>query len=137
MLVQSIPLQKTLPIRKAILRESYPLDWHDDTHHFGAYLDEKLIGVCSLFHENPQEQVGQGAYRIRAMGVLPAHRHEGVGQCLLSACIEEAKKREAAYIWCNAQTKAKAFYAKYGLEVVGDETHLPGLDPHYFFRLVF
>lgn len=57
--------------------------------------------------------------RIGRMAVLPAWRGRGVGDALLLALVEEAKRQRWPEVTLHAQVSALGFYAKHGFVPVG------------------
>jgi len=58
---------------------------------------------------------------IGRMAVLPDARQLGVGSALLTALMDEARRRGHAQALLSAQTHAIAFYRRHGYAVVGGE----------------
>lgn len=132
--IRPISREETEAIREQMLRPTYPLDWHEDSRHFGAFDGETLVAICSLYHENPQEQLGQGAYRIRSLATLPSHRGRGLARALLEEAIAYARHQRAHFVWTNGRSDAAAFYARCGFIAQGSPNSLPGLSLPYIFR---
>ena len=62
-----------------------------------------------------------------------AARGKGVGSALLTALMEEARRRGHAYAVLSAQTHAREFYRRHGYSVHGDEYDDAGI-PHVEMR---
>ena len=58
---------------------------------------------------------------IGRMAVLPEARQLGIGSALLTALMDEARRRGHAQAVLSAQTHAIAFYRRHGYAVVGGE----------------
>lgn len=65
------------------------------------------------------------------MATKPELQGQGIGAKVLTTCLEHAKSRGGALMWCNARTTALAFYRRHGFETVGDEFETPGVGPHF------
>jgi len=78
-----------------------------DGIHFGLYLDHKLTGVVSLFHDGD-------IYQFRKLAVLPDTQKAGYGSQLMAYMIDFCKIQKATKLWCNARVNAKEFYFKFG-----------------------
>jgi predicted GNAT family N-acyltransferase len=76
----------------------------------------------------PDGHIGRMAVRI-------AHRKKGVGSAVLSALMQEAKRRGQNIVQLNAQTQVQAFYARYGFVREGDEFMDAGI-PHVHMRFI-
>ena len=135
--IQKISASETRPIRHIVLRPhqpieacQYPLDDAPETAHFGAYHENKLAGVASIFKEQHINFAERESWRIRGMATLTQVRGYGYGAKLLQACIAYARQNGGKLVWCNARTNVATFYGKEGMEISGDEFDLPGLGPH-------
>ncbi len=129
------------PIRHAVLRPGRPyeetrfaLDELDDAYHAGAFREERLVGIISLYPESRDGSLRQGDWRIRGMAVLPEEQGKGLGARLLEAAVEHARSHGARSVWCNARTSALGFYERAGFSVEGDEFDIPGIGPHYVLK---
>lgn len=138
--VRAVRAVETRGIRQSVLRPhqppeacEYPGDDEPDTLHVGAFEDERLVGVASLYRMSPDgEPLRAGDWRLRGMATLPALRGQGIGAALLDACVAHARARGGVRVWCNARTTAGAFYARLGFVRVGDAYDIPGIGPHWF-----
>jgi GNAT superfamily N-acetyltransferase len=76
-------------------------------YHFGAFVDNKLAGVVSLFRE-------EKVFQFRKFAVDSAFQNKGIGTALLNYVTEFAIKDGGKKIWCNARLNAIGFYLKHG-----------------------
>lgn len=79
------------------------------THLLARDADGAPIGTGRL---TPERKIGR-------MAVLPAWRGRGVGDALLLALVEEAKRQHWPEVTLHAQVSALGFYAKHGFVPVG------------------
>lgn len=79
------------------------------THLLARDTDGAPIGTGRL---TPERKIGR-------MAVLPAWRGRGVGDALLLALVEEAKRQRWPEVTLHAQVSALGFYAKHGFVPVG------------------
>jgi len=135
--IRTITAAETLPLRLAVLRPGRPAesarflgDNDSATQHFGAFQNEKLLGIASLFRAEMPEMPKLSAFQLRGMAVSPEARDAGLGRALTLACIEFGKNNRAELLWCNARTSALAFYRKLGFQIVGEEFAVPDIGPH-------
>ena len=156
-IVREISAEQTRPLRQQILRPHYTLeqlqyDGDEDTlaFHVGAFDEEKLIGVSSIFPGIPpiiyesleiaQSKGDVNVYRIRGVAVLPEYQGQGIGQLMIKAGLDyvdrKAKTNGSSVIWCNARVKAKRFYERLGFEAKGLEFEIPKTGPHYYMERV-
>ncbi|MEW5875185.1 MAG: GNAT family N-acetyltransferase [Candidatus Zixiibacteriota bacterium] len=136
--IRIISAHDVIGIRHAVLRPNQPVEqctWPSDdaptTAHFGAFADDEMVGIASIYLESQPDSPDPSAWRLRGMATLPEFRSQGVGGLLLSACIEHVENSGGTTIWCNARTPAVRFYERHGFECIGDEFQLPGIGPHY------
>ena len=110
------------------------MEWDGDDAgiHFGAFVDDDLVGVASMVPE--ARGGGSGGWRVRGMAVVPEHRGSGIGVDLLRAAVDEAWNLDVPEVWCNARTSAAGFYARHGFETLGDVFELPDIGPHVVMR---
>ena len=83
------------------------------------------------------EAIGTGRLmpdgRIGRMAVLAGWRNRGVGAAILELLMQEARRRAFAQVHLHSQVHAKAFYARHGFVVEGDEYLEAGI-PHIGMR---
>lgn len=137
--VRAITAAETLPLRHAILRAGlpretavFPGDEAATSRHFGAFLDGQLVGVATI-HSVPlldQPQHEGSAYQVRGMATATEVRGQGAGSALLAACVAEANRAGAQWLWCNARTPAAGFYARHGFKTTGGVFEIPTAGPH-------
>lgn len=95
-------------------------------HHVIARDEQRRpIGTARLSHEG----------KIGRMAVLQEWRRQRVGESLLRALIEKARKQGLTSVTANAQLTALGFYAKYGFMPEG-ETMIEAGIPHQAMRLI-
>ncbi len=129
------------PLRQSILRRgqswegtAYPGDGDPATVHLGAFEEEGLVGIASLYRED-RPGAGRGGWRLRGMATTPEVRGRGVGRALLAACVAHVATNGGGELWCNARTPAAGFYAAAGFSVLTDEFDIPGIGPHVVMSL--
>lgn len=141
MRIVQVPAPDVLPLRQAILRPGrppedavFPRDDDPETVHFGAFVDEELVGVATLLHESPPGRTDPSAWRLRGMAVAERLQRRGIGSALLQSCLELVRQRGGRTVWFNARTGAAPFYRKHGFETVGAEFEIPGVGTHVVMR---
>ena len=123
-----------LPVLRAGLPpESAILDHDDDpgTHHFGAFVDGRLVGVATFFAEPCPGRPAPRGWRLRGMATLPELQRRGAGRALVAEGVRVACEGGGEVMWCHARTSARGFYESLGFVAVGDEFHLPVAGPHF------
>ena len=98
-------------------------------YHFGAFTDNKLVGVVSLFPDGKDLQ-------FRKLAVDPAFQRRGVGSALLDHVESFALQNGGIRIWCNARTTATGFYLESGYGRTGRLFSKNGLEYEIMAKLV-
>ena len=110
--------EQTLDLRQQVLwpnetKEFCKVPGDENATHFGAYFNDSLIGVASIYDS-------EGGIRLRKFAVDKAHQGNGVGSAMLDHIINEVKKTEASSFWCDARESASSFYNRFGLLIEGE-----------------
>jgi predicted GNAT family N-acyltransferase len=97
------------------------LEWDD--------ADDRAYHVLAMSEAG--EPIGTGRLKldgqIGRMAVARHWRRRGVGGAILQALLGLAKKEGCTMVHLHAQTRAVAFYEKYGFRVVGEEFEEAGI----------
>ncbi len=115
--IEQIRPELTWRLRQQVLypaQKLYEMELEEDNEgvHFGAFTDNTLVGVVSLFqHET--------VFQFRKLAVLPDFQKMGIGNSLLSRVEEWALSENGTLIWCNARLSAIGFYMKAGYSHTG------------------
>jgi GNAT superfamily N-acetyltransferase len=116
--MQPIDAAQTYALRHAVLWPDKPLAYvqlPDDAagQHFGAFAEDALVAVISLF-------IGtDGVARFRKFATAPAWQGRGVGTALLRHVIARARAQGASQLWCDARQNTLPFYQRFGLAAEG------------------
>ncbi|MDV7353545.1 GNAT family N-acetyltransferase [Rhodococcus oxybenzonivorans] len=141
--VRPVSAEAVRPVRHRVLRPgqpvatcAYPEDSARGARHFAALDAGRVVGVASLYDEDPEYTVpglaaGRGR-RLRGMATLEEVRGTGAGSALLRTVRTNAVLSCADALWCNARTTAAGFYLAQGFRVLGPEYDIPGIGPHVF-----
>ncbi len=136
---RAIDAAATRELRQRLLRPDappdrlvYPGDDAPETLHAGAFADQRLVGIASVYRQPPPGQDDPGAWRLRGMATLPEVRRRGVGTALLHHCMNHAAARGGRWLWCDARVPALDFYRAEGFDARGEVYHVPGAGPHRF-----
>ena len=98
---------------------------------WGAYLDNKLVGVNSG-HRTTEEQ-----YRSRGIWVDPEYRKRGVAQMLFLMTAHQAKVEGSEMLWSIPRKNALPAYIKYGFQSVGDYIVTETSEANIYVKLTF
>ncbi|ORY58706.1 N-acetyltransferase GCN5 [Pseudomassariella vexata] len=116
----------THALRHAVLWPDKPISYvqlaeDEDGQHFGAFIEDELVSVISMFIDDA------GEARFRKFATATSWQGKGIGSKLLDYTIAAAAKTGTASIWCDARTSALPFYLRFGMEVEGEVFHKGGV----------
>lgn len=106
------------------------IDHRDDARHVGAFLDSKLVGVCSLFAMETPKLPDTGQYRMRVMATHPDVRGMGAGKAVVEAALALVRDLEKKVLWCDAREVALGFYSHMGFSQIDEWYNVPKIGPH-------
>ena len=140
--IRSITPEQTYPLRHSVLWPDKPLDYvkvdnDADGYHFGAFRDDDLIAVISLFVDTKTDNTDEAnpsRARFRKFAARPDCQRQGVGTLLLNHVIDESRRLGATTLWCDARLDAADFYRRFGMESVS-EVFYKGPIPYAKFSL--
>ncbi|MBC6613088.1 GNAT family N-acetyltransferase [Hymenobacter sp. BT507] len=117
--IQPITSAQTYPLRHQVLWPDKPLEYVQlpedaEGHHFGAYINEELVSVISLFVE------ARGEARFRKFATHPDFQGQGIGTALLTRVLDEATRLGAHSLWCDSRQSAADFYRRFGMQPEGE-----------------
>lgn len=117
--IQNITWQETLEIRHQVLWPDKPISFckvegDQSAIHYGAFIDEKLVCVASIYIDNQEA-------RLRKFATLPKFQGKSIGTKVIEHAISNLKSLNINYFWCDARATALSFYQKFGLEIEGNE----------------
>jgi phosphoribosylformimino-5-aminoimidazole carboxamide ribotide isomerase len=115
--IEQIRPELTWRLRQQVLypaQKLYEMELDDDNSgiHFGAFTDEALVGIISLFQQGT-------SFQFRKLAVLPDLQKMGIGNSLLNRVEEYVQAEAGTVIWCNARVSAIGFYLKAGYAHTG------------------
>lgn len=136
--IKKINSIETYPVRHEILRKGKPIEscqfsGDDDksTTHFGFFLEDKLIGIISIFREKNTFFSESNQFQIRGMAVLEEFQGKGFGAELVKEAENHCINLSADLIWFNAREKAVLFYEKLNYKIIGDSFLIPEVGIHF------
>ena len=108
-----------MPLRHKVLWPSKSpefcyVDGDKDAWHFGAFIDENLVSVASLYPDGL-------SIRLRKFCTDIAYQRQGIGRAVLKSVMTEAKKNEFSVFWCDARESAMGFYEQFGMKPEGEK----------------
>ena len=124
--IEQIRAELTWRMRQKVLypaQKLYEMEMDEDNHgyHFGAFMDNQLVGVVSLFQNGND-------FQFRKFAVDENAQRKGVGKTMLKHIIDFVLNENAKRLWCNARVTAIAFYLKYGFNHTGELFSKNGFD---------
>ncbi|MDB5155725.1 MAG: family N-acetyltransferase [Mucilaginibacter sp.] len=124
--IEQIRPELTWRLRRQVLypgSKLYEMEMDEDNHgyHFGAFRDNELVGVVSLFQSGTD-------FQFRKFAISHDVQHKGIGRVLLQYIVDFAVAEGATQIWCNARVTAIGFYLKYGFVQTGTLFSKNGFD---------
>ncbi len=139
--IQNITSIEAITVRHPVLRSGKPIEsCHFDgddlpsTIHFGLFLDEKLIGVVSIFQNNNGNFNNENQFQIRGMAVLPEFQKKGFGELLIIHTEVYVSRKKGSIIWFNARENAVNFYKKIGYKIIGSPFSIADIGIHYIMK---
>ena len=136
-LVRAISAAETRPLRRSVLRPHqtedalvYLGDDEPTSGHFGAFLDDRLVGVASVFRQANPLRAQPAPYRLRGMATTPEVRGRGIGSLLLVAALDFAAVGGGSHMWCHARVPAVPFYQRHGFRAEGEAFEIQDIGPH-------
>jgi L-Ala-D/L-Glu epimerase len=143
-LIQPVFASQARPLRSVVLRPGYPpeksiypQDSLPQVLHAGALLAGEVVGVATVFPEQPSWETEAAAWRLRGMAVLAPVRSLGIGKQLVGYCLDYIQSQGGQMLWCNARVSALAFYQGLGFQTIGEEYLSPESGPHVqMFRVI-
>lgn len=126
--IRAITPEQTYPLRHAVLWPDKPFEYvkvenDEEGHHFGAFLNDELVAVISLFVSRDDTNPGRanpGRARFRKFAVHPDYQRKGLGTHLMDYIIAEARRLGATSLWCDARLESADFYRRFSMEPVSE-----------------
>jgi GNAT superfamily N-acetyltransferase len=135
--IRPVTPAQTYPLRHAVLWPDKPLDYvkldnDNEGHHFGAFSNEELVAVISLFVD--ADTAGRSVARFRKFATHPNYQRKGIGTLLMQHILGETRRLNATSLWCDARLDAADFYRRFEMEPVS-EVFYKGTIPYAKFSL--
>ena len=123
--IEQITPRLTWQLRRDVLypaehKNEMEMPEDNDGYHFGAFTDNKLVGVISLF-KNLND------WQFRKLAVDEVYQGKGIGKELLNYITGFAIEEHGERLWCNARTSAIGFYKKYEFAQTGAQFSKKGV----------
>jgi GNAT superfamily N-acetyltransferase len=124
--IEQIRTELTWRLRQRVLypaEKLYQMEMEEDNngYHFGAFNDNALVAVVSLFQNGSD-------FQFRKFAVDESLQGKGVGSQLIKYMEDFAMAEGPKRIWCNARLSAIGFYLKFGFARTGTFFSKNGFD---------
>ncbi|MGZ3891288.1 MAG: GNAT family N-acetyltransferase [Mucilaginibacter sp.] len=124
--IEQIRPELTWNLRQKVLypaQKLYEMEMEEDLDgiHFGAFTDNKLVAVVSLFPKGDD-------FQFRKFAVDPYYQGKGIGNSLLTYIADFTKAEGGKRLWCNARSTATGFYDKNDFSHTGQFFSKNGFD---------
>lgn len=124
--IEQIRPELTWRLRQQVLypaQKLYEMELDEDNNgiHFGAFTDNSLVGIISLFHKDT-------SFQFRKLAIQAEYQKMGIGNALLNRVEEFAESEGGTILWCNARISALDFYVKAGYGHTGKLFSRNGFD---------
>ncbi|WP_199609512.1 GNAT family N-acetyltransferase [Flocculibacter collagenilyticus] len=111
--IKTISWEQAIPLRHRVLWPSKTpefcyVEGDEEGLHFGAFIDEVLVCVASVY-------VHQNKARLRKFATDVRYQQQGIGSKMLNHIIQSLKASGLAYFWCDARETASGFYSRFGM----------------------
>lgn len=138
--IEPISPEQTRPLRHLVLWPHIAetelcvtdTDFDPGALHLGAFHNQQLLGVCSLFATHSPKLPHARQYRLRAMATHPDARGLGLGRLLVLEALQRARLLGAEVLWCDAREVAIGFYLKLGFQNIDEWYEVPRIGRHQF-----
>ncbi|MBB5395882.1 GNAT family N-acetyltransferase [Mucilaginibacter sp. AK015] len=125
--IEQITPHLTWRLRRDVLYPGqylHDMEMDEDNHgyHFGAFENNALVGVVSLFKHSDDD------WQFRKFAVVADVQKKGIGTQLLNYITTFVVRENGTRLWCNARLSATGFYQKFGFTKTGSEFHKNGFD---------
>ncbi|MEW6982114.1 GNAT family N-acetyltransferase [Colwelliaceae bacterium 6471] len=116
--IRKISWQQTIPLRNSVLwpektAEYCHVDGDNDALHFGAFINDKLVCVASVY-------LKLNKARLRKFATDTHYQNQGVGSKMIKHIIQSLKNIETSLFWCDARESALGFYKRFGMQQYGE-----------------
>lgn len=89
----------------------------DDNHNIFVYvLDNKIVGMITMLHEQKLIHNGSKIVHIEDLVVDKEYKNRGIGRDLINYCLDKISKEEYYKIILDCSEELERFYNKFGFE---------------------
>lgn len=111
--IRTLSWEQTIPLRHRVLWPNQPpeycyVDGDESGQHFGAYIDDKLICVASIY-------LAENRARLRKFATDASYQNRGLGSAMLRYIMSSLREAGVEYLWCDARESALGFYQRFDM----------------------
>ena len=111
--IRTISWEQTIPLRHRVLWPNKPQEFchvegDPEGLHFGAFIDDALVCVASVFFNHNQA-------RLRKFATDERYQNQGIGSKVLLHIIDFLKTSSTECFWCDARETALDFYMRFDM----------------------
>jgi predicted GNAT family N-acyltransferase len=116
--IRVITWEQTIPLRQSVLWPNKQPEYcygagDSEGFHFGAFIDDALVCVASVYLTLNKARLRKFATDIR-------YQQQGIGSKMFIFIIESLKSRQVKTLWCDARESALDFYKRFGMQASSD-----------------
>jgi ribosomal protein S18 acetylase RimI-like enzyme len=116
--IRNIQWEETIPLRHKVLWPNKPpefckVDGDEEGIHFGAFINNELICVASIYLKAEKA-------RLRKFATDAYFQNQGIGSKMLDFIIRDLKNTDAKVFWCDARESALGFYERFDMYKCSD-----------------
>jgi len=124
--IEQIRPELTWRLRRDVLypqKKVFEMGMDEDAYgyHFGAFQNNKLVGVISLFKNDND-------WQFRKFAVEPSVQNQGIGSAVLQYITNFTINEGGTALWCNARLSAIPFYLRHDFMQTGELFSKNGFD---------
>lgn len=123
--IKSIHWKETIPLRHKVLWPNEPpdfckVDGDEEGLHFGAFINNELICVASIYLKAEKARLRKFATDVR-------FQNQGIGSKMLDFVIRDLKNNQTKVFWCDARESALGFYKRFEMYKCSDRFYKAGV----------
>jgi len=116
--IKAVSWEQTISLRHKVLwpdkaPEYCHVEGDNDGLHFGAFINNELICVASVYLESDKARLRKFATDVR-------FQDQGIGSNMLTFIIRSLKETQAKVFWCDARESALGFYKRFEMQICSE-----------------
>ncbi|WKW47464.1 GNAT family N-acetyltransferase [Myroides sp. JBRI-B21084] len=138
---KQIKVDDVVKMRHKVLKIGQPVetcyfdgDLDEGTKHFGAFLNNNLVGAVTMMLKKTNTYKAHPVYRLTGLSILAENQNNNIGKRLLHFAEDNISKKGTVLIWCFARDYAVPFYKKNGYQLNVQQVVIPHIGSH---RIMF